>query len=73
MRQAGLKAVRLAEFAWEKIEPDDGIFDFSWLDDAIELLRSEGLQVVLGTPTFGGMPLANTHYALILKTTAPEI
>ena len=51
MRQAGLKLVRLAEFAWEKIEPDDGVFDFSWLDDVIDLLSKERLEIVLGTPT----------------------
>ncbi len=51
MKRAGFKVVRLAEFAWEKIEPDDGVFDFSWLDDVVELLGAEGIDVVLGTPT----------------------
>ena len=51
MEKAGFEVVRLAEFAWEKIEPDDGVFEFSWLDDAIEVLGAHGLKVVLGTPT----------------------
>lgn len=51
MKKAGFSVVRLAEFAWERIEPDDGVFDFSWLDEAIELLAAEGMSVVLGTPT----------------------
>ncbi len=51
MSKAGIEIVRLGEFAWEKIEPDDGVFDFTWLDEAIDVLGSESIRVVLGTPT----------------------
>lgn len=51
MREAGLSVVRLAEFAWAKMEPSEGQYDWRWLDKAIETLVAEGLQVVLGTPT----------------------
>ena len=51
MSQAGFDVVRMAEFAWEKIEPEDEVFDFDWLDDAIMLLGDVGIKVVLGTPT----------------------
>ncbi len=51
MREAGITIVRLAEFAWCKMEPVEGHFDFSWLDRAITTLHKEGVQVILGTPT----------------------
>jgi len=51
MNEAGLSVVRLAEFAWAKMEPSEGQYDWLWLDKAIETLAGEGLQVVLGTPT----------------------
>jgi beta-galactosidase len=51
MADAGLSTVRLAEFAWSRLEPAEGRFDFSWLDEAIELLSAHGLEVILGTPT----------------------
>lgn len=51
MREANLNVVRIAEFAWAKMEPEYGVFDFSWLDDSIEILSAEGVKVVLGTPT----------------------
>ncbi|OCT12958.1 hypothetical protein A8709_21795 [Paenibacillus pectinilyticus] len=51
MREAGMNIVRLAEFAWVKMEPELGVYDFSWLDRAIEVLASEGIQIILGTPT----------------------
>ncbi len=43
--------MRLAEFAWALMEPEEGRFDFSWLDDAIAVLAARGISVILGTPT----------------------
>lgn len=51
MRQAGISVVRLGEFAWARLEPRDGEFDFAWLDRAIALAGAHGIRVVLGTPT----------------------
>lgn len=51
MREAGMNVVRLAEFAWCRLEPEPGRFEFGWLDEAIRVLSGEGLQVVLCTPT----------------------
>jgi beta-galactosidase len=51
MRELGLTYVRIGEFAWSKLEPSAGNYQFEWLDNAIEALHAEGLWVVLGTPT----------------------
>lgn len=51
MQEAGFNVVRLAEFAWSVLEPEDGRFDFDWLDRAIEVLAAYGIKVVLGTPS----------------------
>ena len=51
MKAAGFNVVRLAEFAWSKMEPEEGNFDFEWLDRVIDMLSTYGIQVVLGTPT----------------------
>ena len=51
MAETGLTWVRIGEFAWSRIEPNPGILEFGWLDEAIEVLGSAGLRVVLGTPT----------------------
>lgn len=51
MREAGIRVVRLAEFAWDKLEPYPGMYEFEWLDRAIETLAAAGLQIVLCTPT----------------------
>ncbi|MEM8617437.1 MAG: beta-galactosidase, partial [Pseudomonadota bacterium] len=51
MKALGLSLVRIGEFAWAKIEPEPGLYDWGWLDRAIETLASAGLEVILGTPT----------------------
>ena len=51
MREAGLSLVRIGEFAWSRLEPKSGDYQFDWLDRAIETLAAEGLKIVLGTPT----------------------
>ncbi|MDP5103669.1 MAG: beta-galactosidase [Erythrobacter sp.] len=51
MRDMGLSLVRIGEFAWSRIEPEPGRYDWGWLDRAIETLADAGLQIILGTPT----------------------
>ncbi len=51
MQSAGFNLVRLADFAWAKLEAQEGNFDFSWLDRVIDLLAQRGMQVLLSTPT----------------------
>ncbi|MGL4313157.1 MAG: beta-galactosidase, partial [Sphingomonas sp.] len=47
----GLSRVRIGEFAWSRIEPDPGRFDWGWLDRAIDTLHRAGLGIILCTPT----------------------
>jgi beta-galactosidase len=51
MQKAGFNIVRLAEFAWVKMEPEPGRFDFEWLTKALRVLHSHGIKAVIGTPT----------------------
>lgn len=51
MKAYGIEWVRIGEFMWSVVEPKDGEFDFSLLDEAIELLSKNGIKIILGTPT----------------------
>ena len=51
MKSIGLSLVRIGEFAWSRLEPKEGEFDFSWLDQIMEILDKAGLKVILGTPS----------------------
>lgn len=51
MVKGNFNVVRLAEFAWKKLEPREGEYDFTWLDDAIDVLTKKNIKIILGTPT----------------------
>jgi len=51
MEDAGVELVRLAEFAWSRLEPEDENYDFSWLDEVISILGGHNIKVILCTPT----------------------
>jgi len=51
MQKAGLNVMRLAEFAWSKLEPEDGTYNFGWLDEIVDILKKRDIKVVLCTPT----------------------
>jgi beta-galactosidase len=56
MAEAGFNVVRLAEFAWSKMEPVEGHYDFDWLDRAIATIAAHDMRIVLGTPTASPPP-----------------
>ena len=51
MVAAGVNTVRMAEFAWDCMEPKRGEFDFSLFDMTIERLGAAGIDTILCTPT----------------------
>jgi beta-galactosidase len=67
MAEAGFNVVRLAEFAWSKMQPKEGQYNFDWLDRAISLLVSNGMRIVLGTPTASPPPWLMTKYPELFR------
>lgn len=51
MKALGLSMVRIGEFAWSRLEPEAGNYQFDWLERSIDILQNAGLEVILGTPT----------------------
>ena len=51
MKQAGINLVSIAIFAWGILEPREGEYDFSTLDDIFGLLHEAGIDIDLATPT----------------------
>ncbi len=51
MKRAGVTVVRIAEFAWNLMEPRAGEYHFEWLHEVIDRLDHDDIRVVLGTPT----------------------
>ena len=62
MREAGVSAARLGEFAWSSLEPAEGRFETHWLLEAIELLAKYEIRVVLCSPTPAYPPWLHRKY-----------
>lgn len=51
IRELGFDFVHYAEFAWAQLEPSEGVYDFAWLDKAVDLAARNGLKVIMCTST----------------------
>lgn len=51
MKALGLRVARIGEFAWHRMEPRPGEFDFSYFERVIDRLAAAGIATILGTPT----------------------
>ena len=51
MKKAGISVVRVAEFTWSLLEPEEGRFEYGLFDRFLALCEETGMKVILGTPT----------------------
>lgn len=52
MKQAGFTVVRMGESTWSLWEPEDGQFEYDWMDRVVDAMSKAGIKVILGTPTY---------------------
>ncbi|NLE67501.1 MAG: beta-galactosidase [Lentisphaerae bacterium] len=51
MKKAGMNVMRVAEFAWSRMEPQEGSYDFDWLHTVVDKLGKAGIAAIMCTPT----------------------
>ncbi len=51
MLAAGIEVVRIAEFAWSKVELTEGNFTYAFFDEFLDLAEEAGMKVIFCTPT----------------------
>ena len=51
MNLANCNEMTIGIFSWAKLEPREGEYDFSFLDEIIEKIKSNGGKIVLATPS----------------------
>ena len=56
MRLAGITSVSIGIFSWTLYEPQEGVFQFEWMDQLMDRLASEGVMAFLGTVS-GSKPM----------------
>lgn len=56
MKELGATSASIGIFAWTSLEPEEGRFEFGWLDRVMDRFATEGLFVFLATPS-GSKPM----------------
>ncbi|MCW3785844.1 beta-galactosidase [Plebeiibacterium sediminum] len=51
MAEMGFEFTHFAEFAWAQLEPQEGVYDFEWLDKAVAIADKYHLKVIMCTST----------------------
>jgi beta-galactosidase len=69
MRESGVNLVSLGIFAWSRLEPSEGKYDFAWLDRVMDLLHEGGVSVDLATATASPPPWLSHQHPEMLPVT----
>ena len=68
MKEAGISVIRIAEFSWNKVEPEEGRFDFSFFDEFLDLCLRYNINVIYCTPTATPPAWLTEKYPDVLNT-----
>lgn len=51
MNLANVNSATVGIFAWSMLEPEEGVYNFEWLDKILDKLHENGKDVILATPS----------------------
>jgi len=63
---AGINMVTMPVFSWAKLEPEEGVYEFEWLDRLMDKFAENGISVCLATPTVAQPAWLSTRYPEVL-------
>ncbi len=56
MKLAHINSATVGIFSWAMLEPEEGVYNFKWLDSLLDKLHDNGIEVILATPS-GARPV----------------
>ncbi|MCQ4104848.1 beta-galactosidase [Erwinia persicina] len=68
MQQAHCNVMSVGIFSWAKLEPEEGRYDFGWLDNVLEKLHQKSIRVFLATPSGARPAWMSQKYPEVLRT-----
>ena len=68
-KEAGVNALSVGIFSWSMLEPEEGVYEFEWLDEVMDMLAENGLVAVLATPSGARPPWMAEKYPEVLRVT----
>ncbi|MFB1116488.1 beta-galactosidase [Dickeya dadantii] len=67
MKQVKCNVMSVGIFSWAKLEPQEGVYRFDWLDEVIDKLYRQGIAVFLATPSGARPAWMSQRYPEVLR------
>lgn len=67
MKLAGCNVMSVGIFSWSSLEPEEGRFEFEWLDTILDKLAENNVYAILATPTGAKPAWMSQKYPEILR------
>ena len=64
---AGINSLTIGIFSWVALEPEDGRYEFDWMDEVMDMLAENGMVAVLATPTGARPAWMSQKYPEVLR------
>ncbi|MBX4264575.1 beta-galactosidase [Clostridium estertheticum] len=73
MKLAKCNVMSIGIFSWVTIEPEEGVFNFKWLDYVLDKLYENGIYTILATPTGARPAWMAAKYTQVLRVGANRV
>lgn len=73
MKLSNCNAMSVGIFSWTSLEPEEGRYDFAWLDAVMDKLAENGLYAVLATPSGAKPAWMAQQYPEILRVERSQV
>lgn len=67
MKEAKVNAVSIGIFSWAAYEPEEGVYDFSWMDEVTDRLWEAGISFILATPSGARPAWMDRKYPQVMR------
>lgn len=68
MKEARCNVMSVGIFSWSTLEPEEGRYQFAWLDEVLDKLYANGISVFLATPSGARPAWVSEKYPEVLRT-----
>ena len=68
MKESNVNTMTVGIFAWAALEPEEGKFQFEWLDSIIDNVTNQGGNIILATPSGARPAWMSQKYPEVLRT-----
>lgn len=73
MKKAHCNVMSVGIFSWSALEPEEGVFNFEWLDKVINTLYENGINTILATPSGARPAWLSQKYPEVLRVSENRV